>query len=91
MFFKIGVLTNFTNFTGKHLYWNLFLIKLQPLRLATLLKETPTQVFSCKICEIFRNTLFYRTPPVAASSFMTSTLGGGLEICRVYTDSIDFE
>ena len=28
-FFKIGVLKNFTNFTGKHLCWNLFLIKLQ--------------------------------------------------------------
>ena len=26
---KIGVLKNFSNFTGKHLYWSLFLIKLQ--------------------------------------------------------------
>ena len=25
MFFKIGVLKNFTNFTGKHLCWDLFL------------------------------------------------------------------
>ena len=25
-------------------------------------KETPTQVFSCKICEIFKNTIFLRTP-----------------------------
>ena len=31
------------------------------------LKETPTQVFSCEICEIFKNTFFYRTHPVAAS------------------------
>ena len=29
MFFKIGVLKNFVNFTGKHLCWSLFLIKLQ--------------------------------------------------------------
>ena len=29
MFFKIGVLKNFTIFTGKHLSWKLFLIKLQ--------------------------------------------------------------
>ena len=28
MFFKIGVLKNFAIFTGKHLCWNLFLIKL---------------------------------------------------------------
>ena len=29
-------------------------------------KETPTQVFSCEICEIYKNTLFYRTLPVVA-------------------------
>ena len=28
MFFKIGVLKNFTLFTRKHLYWSLILIKL---------------------------------------------------------------
>ena len=30
-------------------------------------KDTPTQVFSCEFCEIFKSTFFYRTPPVAAS------------------------
>ena len=29
--------------------------------------ETPTQVFSCEIWEIFKNNFFYRTPPEAAS------------------------
>ena len=29
MFFKIGVLKIFANFTGKHLCWSLFLVKLQ--------------------------------------------------------------
>ena len=29
MFFKVGVLKNFAIFTGEHLCWNLFLIKLQ--------------------------------------------------------------
>ena len=29
LFFKIGVMKNFATFTGKHLCWNLFLIKLQ--------------------------------------------------------------
>ena len=27
MFFKIDVIKNFVNFTGKHLCWSLFLIK----------------------------------------------------------------
>ena len=31
--------------------WSLFLIKLQAFRAATLLKKTPTQVFSCAYCE----------------------------------------
>ena len=26
--------------------------------------QAPIQVFSCEICEIFKNTFFYRTPPV---------------------------
>ena len=54
MFFKIVVLKNFVNFTGKQLCWSLFLAK----------------VFSCEICEIFNNTFFYRTPPVAGSEFI---------------------
>ena len=32
MFFKIGVLKNFAMFTGKHLCWSLFLIKMQAFR-----------------------------------------------------------
>ena len=32
MFFKIGALKNFAVFTGKHLCWNLFLMKLQAFR-----------------------------------------------------------
>ena len=39
MFFTIGVLKNFAIFTEKHLCWSLFLIKLQALRPATLLKR----------------------------------------------------
>ena len=39
VFFKKGVLENFTKFTEKHLCWSLFLIMLQAFRPATLLKE----------------------------------------------------
>ena len=61
------VLKNFTIFTGKHLCQSLFFNKVAGLRLATLLKLTLAQVFSCEFCEISKNTLFYRKPPVAAS------------------------
>ena len=44
-----------------------FLIKLQASSLQLYLKETPTQVFSCEFCEIFNNTFFQRTTPIAAS------------------------
>ena len=61
---NIVVLENFTNFTGMYLCWSLFLIKLLAFNF---IKRDLTQLFSCKICEIFKNTCFYRTPPVAAS------------------------
>ena len=32
-------------------------------------KEIPIQVFSCEICEISKNTFFYRPPPVTASDW----------------------
>ena len=28
--------------------------------------ETPTQLFPCEYCEIFKNSFFHGTPPVAA-------------------------
>ena len=59
MFFKIGVLNSFTNFVGKHLRWS--------LRPATLLRRDSNTGYSSEINKIFTNTLFYRTPPVAAS------------------------
>ena len=69
VFYKKAVLKSFANFTGEHLYWSLFLIKLQVFRPEPYQEETPTQVFSCEICKIFKNIFFYRTPSVAASVF----------------------
>ena len=60
MFFRIGALNKFAIFTGKHLCWSRFLIKL-PSGL-----KAPTQMFSCEYCKIFKNSFFYRTPSVAA-------------------------
>ena len=32
-------------------------------------KVTPTQVFSCEYCKIFKSGYFYRTPPVVAYKY----------------------
>ena len=58
MFFKIGVFFNFAIFTVKGMCWSPFLFKLQAWGTATLLKDTPSQVFSCESCEIFKNIFF---------------------------------
>ena len=50
-FCKKGILENLTKFTGKHLCQSLFFNKVAGLR----------------ICEIFKNAFFYRTPLVAAT------------------------
>ena len=72
--FKVGVLQNFPNFTGKQTHvLESFLNKSAGLKAATLLKrDSTTGVFLAKkkiICEIYKNTFFDRTPPVAASVF----------------------
>ena len=36
--------------------------------------QTPTQVISCEITQIFNNILFYRTPPMAACGNRHTTL-----------------
>ena len=64
---KKGVLKHFAKFTGKDLCQSLCFHKVAGLRPATLLKtETLAQVFNCEFCDIFMNTFFYKTPPMAA-------------------------
>ena len=55
---KKSVLENFTNFTGKHMCWILFLVKLPVFRPAALLKRDSKKVFSREICKIFKNSYF---------------------------------
>ena len=64
VFCEKGVLGNLAKFTGKHLCQRLFFNKL------FLSKKRLTQVLSCECFEIFKNTFFYRTPPVAASVYL---------------------
>ena len=57
VFCKKAVLSNFVKITEKYLCQSLFFNKVAGLRV----------VFSCKFCEICKNTFSYKTPPVAAS------------------------
>ena len=60
MLYKKAVFENFSIFTGKHLYWSFFLIKLQAWRPATSLKrESQHKSFPIIIAK-FLKTLFWR-------------------------------
>ena len=67
MFFKIGALNIFAKLHWKTSVLQSLFSKIAGLGTATLLKETPTQVFSGEICKTFKNNFFYRTSPVATS------------------------
>ena len=54
MFYKIGVLENLAIFTG-------------PVLESLFNKVAGLKVISCEHCECYKNSFFYRTPPVAAS------------------------
>ena len=61
MFYKIGVLKNFAEFTWKQ------------LRSVTLIKKTPVQVLSCEFCEIFKNPFRQNTSGRTASGIFSFT------------------
>ena len=61
VFCKRDVVRNFSKFTGGHLCQRLILNPFVKI-------ESLTQVFLCEFCEqLSKNTIFYRTPQVAAS------------------------
>ena len=61
-----GNVYKFAMFTGKHLCWSLFLIN-SGIQVSNFIKKTTaTQVLSCEYCKIFKYSLFYRPPPMAA-------------------------
>ena len=71
MFFKIGVPKNFTNFTEKHQCWSLFFNKAAGRRFVTLFKRASNaDLFSCEICDTFKNNYFRRTLPVAVVLYL---------------------
>ena len=60
-YIREALLTNFPIFTGKHLSWSLFLIKLQSFRSATLLKRDPNTGVFLWVLQNFSEHLFWRT------------------------------
>ena len=74
MFCKKGVLRNYTNWTGKHLYQSLFLNKVTDLRPATLLKKRLwRRCFSVNFMKFFR-TLFILNSSVGCFCLVYGTL-----------------
>ena len=74
MFFKIGVSKNFGKSRRKTPVLDSLFNKVAGLSFVTLSKKPPTQVFSCEICETFKNTYFHRILPVVASDFLGNLL-----------------
>ena len=70
MFFKIAVLKNFANFTGKHLCWSLFLHKVAGLRPATLLKKRLHKVAGLRPATLLKKRLQHRSFPVKFAKFI---------------------
>ena len=74
MFFRIGVLNNFANFTRKHLCWSLFINNVADLKTYNCLKKRlHHKCFSAKFVTFLRTPFFYRTPPVAAFDLLKVT------------------
>ena len=86
-----GVLRNSIKLTGKHLCQSLFFTKVAgrqsfffnkvaAQRPATLLKKRLAQVFSCKFCEISKNTFFTEHHWETASSVLIVLLKVSLQL-----------
>ena len=62
MFFKIGLLKKFTNFTEKHLCWSLTLVNLQAWFTATLLKrDSDTGIFLWNLLNLWQHLFLHNT------------------------------
>ena len=69
-----GVLRNFTTFTRKHLYQDLYHLYHESQPCSFFKKETVARVFSFKFCEISKNNFFAEKLWTTASEFVTDML-----------------
>ena len=58
---------NYTKFTGKYLCWSLFLMNIQDLKPAPLLKSDYSKDVFLWLCKVFKNTYFVEYLQTAAS------------------------
>ena len=58
MFFKIGVLKSFSNFTGKHLCWSLFLKNCRLKNCSFITKRLQHRCFPVKFANFFKERIF---------------------------------
>ena len=87
MFLKIAVSKKVVNYTGKPLYWSLFLITLQLWGPETLLKKTQTDALPFETCKIFKNIYFEEHLWTTASKLSlkrNSNTGVFLRICELF-------
>ena len=64
--------------------WSLFLINLQAFSPAFFfLKKTPTQLFQCEYCEMFKNSQIYRTPLVTVSEYIALLFLPFFHLCKI--------
>ena len=101
LLFKISVLKNFANFTGKHLCWSVFSIKLQIWRLANLLwRDTNTGAMKKKLqkqsfADVLQNRCskkfrkFHRKIPVLEYLFnkVAGLMVFFLEVCEIFKNT----
>ena len=57
-------------------------MKLQASNLQVFLKQTPTQVLSCEVCETFRNTYFEEN--------LQATASGGVPVKKLFLKTLQY-
>ena len=94
IFFKMGVLKNFANFTtGKYLCWSLFLIKLQAWRPAGMktcnfiIKKLQHRCFPVKFAKFLRTSFLQNT---SDGYFLNSTYASASVLLHIRIGNLDW-
>ena len=91
IFFKIGVLKNFANFTGKHLWMESLFNTVAGLKACNFITKTlHSGAFLCEICEIFKSTFFYSTSPQVATFETKNIHTSAVDLLRIRIGNLDW-